>query len=149
MQAVPMNASHISSLAALEQMCFSTPWSEQSLREELDNPHAVFRVITDEDGNVLGYGGFHRAADEGYIDNIAVFPAARRQGVAAAILASFKQYAAEQELIRLTLEVRASNAPAIALYETAGFIRDGVRPGYYRHPTEDAIIYSAYFDRRG
>ena len=53
---VPMAAVHIAAIAVLEEQCFSTPWSATALTEELDNPHAVFYVATDEDGRVLGYG---------------------------------------------------------------------------------------------
>ena len=145
MQIIPMAAGYIPALAELERVCFSTPWSADALREELDNPHAVFRVAVAEDGAVLGYVGMHHLVDEGFITNVAVFPAARRRGVARALLADLAQYAAAHGLYRITLEVRASNAPAITLYEGAGYVRDGVRPAFYRDPTEDAAIYSLYF----
>ena len=140
----PMTADHIPSLAALEAVCFADPWSEAALAEELSNPAAVFLVAT-EGERVLGYVGMHRILDEGYIANIAVFPAARRQGVARRLLEMLDAYGREQALARLTLEVRASNAPAIALYEGCGWVKDGVRPGFYSHPAEDAVIYSRYF----
>ncbi len=145
MTIVPMTAAHITALAALESVCFSTPWSAAALAEELDNPHAVFRVALDAAGAVCGYVGMHHLGDEGYITNVAVSPAARRQGVARALLAALDAYAAAQALCRVTLEVRVSNAAAIALYEGAGYTRDAVRPGFYRHPTEDAAIYSRYY----
>ncbi|MBE6807550.1 MAG: ribosomal-protein-alanine N-acetyltransferase [Ruminococcaceae bacterium] len=145
MQIVPMAQRHIDALALLERACFSTPWSAESLREELANPHAVFRVAVDGSGTVLGYGGMHHLVDEGFITNVAVTPAARRTGVAKAILADLAAYGAEHSLYRITLEVRVSNTPAITLYEGAGYVRDGVRPGFYSHPTEDAAIYSLYF----
>ena len=142
---LPMAAEHIGAVAALEQTCFSTPWSAAALTEELDNPPAVFRVATDAAGAVLGYMGMHHIGDEGFVTNVAVSPAARRQGVAAALLAHMADYAVQHSLYRITLEVRVSNAPAIALYEGAGYVRDGVRPRFYRNPTEDAAIYSRYF----
>ncbi len=144
-QVISMTERHISALAQLERACFSDPWSEDALREELDNPHAVFRVAVDESGVVLGYGGMHHLVDEGFITNVAVAPAARRQGVAKAILADLAAYGAAHSLYRITLEVRVGNTPAITLYEQAGYLRDGVRPGFYSHPTEDAAIYSLYF----
>ena len=145
MQIVPMSQSHIAALAALERACFSTPWSAEALREELDNPHAVFRVAVDDAGNVLGYVGMHHLVDEGFITNVAVSPAARRQGVAKALIGDLTAYGAAHSLYRITLEVRVSNTPAITLYEGAGYVRDGVRPGFYREPNEDAAIYSLYF----
>lgn len=143
MRIVPMTEAHIPALAAVERDCFADPWSADSLREELTNPHAVFRVA-EEEGAVLGYVGMHHLVDEGFITNVAVFPAARRRGAARALLAELAAYGAAYGLYRITLEVRVSNAPAIALYEGAGYVRDGVRPGFYSHPAEDAAIYSLY-----
>lgn len=142
---IPMTAAHIETVACLEQACFSAPWSAASLAEELDNPPAVFRVAVNAADRVLGYMGMHHIGDEGFVTNVAVFPDARRMGVAAALLAYMADYAAEHSLYRITLEVRVSNTAAIALYEGAGYVRDGVRPGFYRNPTEDAAIYSRYF----
>lgn len=144
MDVIPMTAAHIPALAAIEAACFAAPWSQAALAEELDNPHAVFLVAAEGD-RVLGYVGMHHLLDEGFIANVAVAPDARRQGVARRLLAALTTYGQEQALYRLTLEVRASNAAAIALYEGDGYVRDGVRPGFYSHPTEDAVIYSKYF----
>lgn len=144
MTVVPMTADHVPELAAIEAACFAAPWSEMALAEELDNPHAVFLVAV-EDSRVLGYVGMHHLLDEGYIANVAVSPTARRQGVARHLLAALETYGQERGLYRLTLEVRASNEAAIALYEGAGYKADGVRPRFYTHPTEDAVIYSRYF----
>ena len=145
MQIVPMNRAHIDALAELERVCFSTPWSADSLAEELDNPHAVFRVAVDDAGNLLGYVGMHHLLDEGFITNVAVFPIARRQGVARALLADLTAYGTAHSLYRITLEVRVGNAAARTLYESEGYKLDGIRPGFYRAPAEDAAIYSLYF----
>ena len=145
MRIVPMAECHIPALAELERACFSAPWSEASLREELENPLAHFRVAEDEDGTVLGYVGVHFLADEGFITNVAVVPEARRRGVARALLMDLTAYSVANKDYRITLEVRVSNHPAIRLYESLGYVRDGVRPGFYSHPKEDAAIYSLYF----
>ena len=136
---LPMTAEHISAIAALEKQCFADPWSEDGLREELTNPCAAFLVALADD-RVVGYVGCHHVAGEGYITNVAVDPTCRRQGIARALLS----HAIEQwnALSRITLEVRVSNRPAIALYEGLGFVCDGIRPNFYAHPTEDAAIYS-------
>ena len=144
MRIVPMAESHIDAVAALEQACFSEPWSAAALAEELTNPPAVFRVAVEGD-TVLGYVGMHHVLDEGFITNVAVFPAARRQGVAKALLADLAAYGKEHNLYRITLEVRVGNAPARTLYEGEGYKLDGIRPNFYSHPTEDAAIYSLYF----
>lgn len=141
---VPMAQSHISAIAAIEQACFSEPWSAAALAEELGNPPAVFLAAV-EDGNVLGYVGMHHVVDEGFITNVAVSPEARRRGVARALLATLSAYGREHGLYRITLEVRVGNTPARALYEGEGYVLDGVRPKFYSHPTEDAAIYSLYF----
>lgn len=141
---VPMDRSHIPQILALEQACFSTPWTETMLTDALFDPQASFIVAEDEEGNVLGYAGLHVVVDEGYIDNIAVEPDARRHGVASALLDVYCRFGGAN-LAFLTLEVRASNAPAIALYEKHGFQRAGLRPGYYQHPREDAVIMTREF----
>lgn len=146
MTVVPMRPGHIPALAEIEEACFAAPWSVQALAEALENPCAAFQVAEDAQGRVMGYVGLYRVLDEGQIANVAVAPAFRRRGVARGLLAAVEALAAEEKLWRLTLEVRVSNAPAVALYESAGYVRDGVRPGFYRNPTEDAAIYSRYFD---
>ena len=143
---VPMDRSHIPQILALEQACFSTPWTETMLTDALFDPQASFIVAEDEEGNVLGYAGLHVVVDEGYIDNIAVEPDARRHGVASALLDVYCRFGGAN-LAFLTLEVRSSNAPAIALYEKHGFQRAGLRPGYYQHPREDAVIMTREFAR--
>ena len=144
MTVIPMAQSHIAAVAALEQACFSEPWSAAALAEELTNPHARFLVATKGDA-VLGYVGMHHLVDEGFITNVAVSPAARRRGVARALLADLAAYGREHALYRITLEVRVGNTAARTLYESEGYTLDGVRPGFYRDPTEDAAIYSLYF----
>ena len=144
MTVIPMQQSHIAAVAALEQTCFSEPWSAAALAEELTNPHAVFRVAVEGD-TLLGYVGMHHLVDEGFVTNVAVSPAARRRGVARALLAELAAYGRENALYRITLEVRVGNTAARTLYESEGYTLDGVRPGFYRAPTEDAAIYSLYF----
>lgn len=145
---VPMDRSHIEQIAALERECFSTPWSEAMLTEVLFDSQASFIVAESEDGGVLGYAGLQVVLDEGYIDNIAVEPNARRHGVADELLDVFCRFG-EANLAFLTLEVRASNTPAIALYRKHGFEEAGRRKDYYTKPTEDAIIMTRYFKRIG
>lgn len=147
---VPMDRGHIPQIAALEKGCFPDPWSESLLEDALFDPQASFIVAQDseEEGNVLGYAGLHAVLDEGYIDNIAVAPDARRHGVASALLDVFCRFG-EVNLAFLTLEVRKSNTAAIALYEKHGFQWAGLRPGYYQHPREDAVIMTREFPREG
>ncbi|MBO5929237.1 MAG: ribosomal protein S18-alanine N-acetyltransferase [Clostridia bacterium] len=141
---VPMTDEHIPALARLEALCFADPWSESALHEELDNPCSHFLTAL-VDNKVVGYLGCHHIADEGFIANIAVSPAMRRQGVARALVSSAIENGSS--LSRLTLEVRQSNAAAIALYQSFGFVGEGARPRFYSHPTEDALIYSYYYPK--
>ena len=107
-------------IEAIEQVCFSVPWTLAQLASQLDpNRHVFLAAVTD--GSVLGYVGMLYVLDEGYIANVAVAPDARRQGVGRALIASLLQRAEELDLAFVTLEVRASNAPAIALYSGFGF----------------------------
>lgn len=142
---VPMDRSHLSQVAQLERECFSAPWSEEMLADVLYDPQASFIVAEDGEGGVLGYAGLHAVLDEGYIDNVAVEQAARRHGVADALLDVFCRFG-QAHLAFLTLEVRASNAPAIALYQKHGFQEVGRRKGYYNNPKEDAILMTKEFD---
>lgn len=141
---VPMREVHIEALARIEKDCFADPWSEQGLREELDNPLARF-FVAEQGGEVVGYLGTHIVADEMSVTNIAVSPAHRRKGIANALLAAADAVATRENLFRITLEVRVSNDAAIALYERNGFVKDGIRPRFYQHPKEDAAIYSRYY----
>ena len=142
---VPMNADHLDEVAELERICFSTPWSRNMLAEELDNMLSAFLVALDDRDRVVGYAGVQVILDEGYITNIAVRPEGRRQGIAAKLLQVFMDFAKANQLSFLTLEVRASNYDAIALYGSRGFRSMGRRKNYYEHPREDALIMTREF----
>jgi ribosomal-protein-alanine N-acetyltransferase len=143
---VPMNADHLDEVAELERICFSVPWSRNMLAEELDNLLSAFLVALDDSDKVVGYAGVQVILDEGYITNVAVRPECRRQGIAAKLLQVFLDFAKANKLAFLTLEVRASNYDAIALYGSRGFRSVGRRKNYYEHPKEDAIIMTLEFD---
>lgn len=140
----PMTMEHVPQVAALERACFSRPWSEAMLENELWNDSAVVIVAEGEDGTVLGYAGLQTVLDEGYINNVAVAEAYRRQGVADELIAAFVRFG-QAKLAFLTLEVRDSNAPAIALYAKHGFAEAGRRKNYYDDPKEDAILMTRNF----
>ena len=123
----------------IEQQSFSVPWTEQMLRMQLAPDSHVFLTAQTADG-VIGYVGMMYVLDEGYISNIAVRPDYRRRGVADALLSALEQRARALMLSFLTLEVRAHNAPAIALYEKHGYRVAGRRKNYYEKPTEDALL---------
>ncbi len=144
-QIVPMTADHLDEIVELERVCFSDPWSRNMLAEELDNALSAFLVALDAGGKVVGYAGLQVVLDEGYILNVAVSPECRRQGIAGKLLQVFLDFAQGNRLAFLTLEVRASNYAAIALYGSRGFRGVGRRKNYYEHPKEDAILMTRKF----
>ena len=132
---------HLGELEALESLCFSLPWPADLLSRCMNDGGIDFFVAEDEDsGAVLGYAVLGHVLDEGSLDNIAVSPARRREGIAAALLYELLRRAEALSLAFVTLEVRQSNAPAIALYESFGFSPVGLRKGYYEKPREDAVL---------
>lgn len=141
MTVVPMEERHLAALAEIEKACFHAPWSADMLREELGK--GIF-LVAEQDGAAVGYVGCQTVLDEGYITNVAVSPACRRQGIGCALVGALASHARGQGLTFVTLEARASNAPAIALYEGAGFRRVGVRRNFYTAPTEDAVLMTLY-----
>jgi ribosomal-protein-alanine N-acetyltransferase len=140
---VPMAGRHLDALAGLERLCFSEPWTRAGLAAELGSSTAVF-AAAEISGETAGYAGMHRVLDECYMDNVAVFPQFRRRGVARALMEYLVARAREKNARFLTLEVRASNAAAIALYETLGFREAGRRRDFYRAPTEDALLMTLF-----
>lgn len=143
---VPMDRSHLAGVAELERLCFSAPWNEAMLEEELYNDTASFIVAESDEGEVLGYAGLHVVLDEGYIDNVAVRPSCRRMGIADRLLDVFCRFG-EANLAFLTLEVRPSNTAAVALYEKNGFAEAGRRKKYYEDPVEDALLLTREFEK--
>ena len=135
----PMKEDHVAQVAALERQCFADPWSEGSIASELDNPLSLW-LVAEQDGAVCGYVGSQTVLDETDMMNIAVHPDCRRQGIAAALISELVRLLKARGSYILRLEVRQSNAPAIALYETMGFTQLGLRKNYYRNPKENALI---------
>ncbi len=135
---------HIKEIARLEKECFSTPWSEQTIEDAFKTGTRFF--VAQKDNSVLGYVGISAILDEGYITNVAVFPEARQQGVASALLNSLFEFAKENSLSFISLEVRESNNAAISLYQKFGFKTEGKRKNFYSNPQEDALIMTKRFD---
>ena len=131
--------------AALEKLCFAAPWSADSLelltREGIGVGYVCSQKIPPaETPTVVAYGGMVIAVDEGQITNIAVHPDHRGQGYGLAVTQALIKHAKASRLATITLEVRASNTPAIALYRKLGFAEVGRRKNFYTRPTEDALI---------
>ncbi len=139
----PMTKEDIPFIAALEKECFSLPWSEEALAEELTNENAVF-FTAKKKGEVVGYMGMHCVLDECYIANVAVSVSERRQGIGRLLLRYAEKKARERECSFISLEVRVSNGSAIALYCAEGYEKIGERKNFYSSPTENALIMTKY-----
>ena len=130
---------HLSAVAEIEALSFSAPWSEASLGMLLDAPNGGLAATVD--GAVAGYIGFLGVLDELEVTNVATHPDYRRRGVGRALVAALLDYAKANGFRRVSLEVRVSNAAAIALYESLGFAPCGTRKNFYASPREDGVIY--------
>lgn len=135
---------HLDAVCNIEHSSFSHPWSRQSFEDELkkSNSHMFVCIENDE---VIGYAVMTTILDEGDLLDIAVSEKHRRKGVAKALFEKLLEVAKEKQLSFITLEVRASNSSAIALYEYMGFEHVAVRKNYYSKPTEDAVLMTKYF----
>ena len=142
---VTMHFRHVPRIAALEAANFSAPWDEASIRGELENPLALWLAAEGEAGAceerpVLGYVGSQSCFEDADILNVCVAPEARRRGVAEALMLELERRLLPKGVEKITLEVRASNEPALRLYEKLGYARVSLRKNYYEKPREDALI---------
>ena len=145
MEYILMNADHVARVAQLEKECFHDPWSENSIASELKNPLSLWLVAVDGQ-QVVGYVGSQSVMGEADMMNIAVSSKFRRMGIAQELVERLVTLLREKDVYSLTLEVRASNEPAKALYGKLGFNQVGRRPNYYRNPKEDALILRKEWD---
>lgn len=137
------NLDDVAEIYKIENECFSTPWSENSIAESIENENTIL-YIAELDGKTAGYMGVQIFSGEGYVTNVATLKKFRRMGVAKALIKEVMK----NEMEFLTLEVRQSNIPAISLYKSLGFVEVGKRPRFYREPTEDAVLMTRYFDEQ-
>ena len=136
---IEMKPCHVEGVARLEEECFSSPWTAKALEESAFRDDTLF-LVTEKNGTVAGYVGAYLSPDSADITNVAVSKGFRRQGIARLLMAELIRLTKEKGLMSIILEVRVSNAPAIALYEGLGFKNAGIRRGFYTLPREDAYI---------
>lgn len=129
----------IEALAAIEAGSFSMPWSADSFRALLANPYCVYLAALDGD-RVVGGAGYTDLAGEANIDNVVVAESYRGLGIGQALVQALISLGEGRQITAFTLEVRVGNAAAIHIYEKAGFRSEGIRPGFYEKPREDAMI---------
>ena len=139
-----MRESHLDAVAALETVCFASPWTREGLAQELRNPQAHF-LVAEAGGKIVGYIGVQEICGEGYVTNVAVLPEYRRNGIGERLVRAAVDGARARGCEFLSLEVRVGNETAIRLYEKLGFRPQGKRKNFYRDPTEDAYIYTILF----
>ena len=134
-----LRADQVPAAVRLARLCFPGGPGEAALAADFENPdHRWF--ATEADGMLVGFGGCYTAADQADVIDVAVSPDYRRRGIARALMRTVMSAAAADGAETVFLEVRASNAPAIALYAALGFERCGVRKNYYASPKEDAVL---------
>ncbi len=136
----PMTHDDAPAVAEIDRLSNPQPWPKASLAEEVERPLARYLVLEGGDGRIDGFVGLWLMVGEAHITMIAVRPELRRGGLGEALLvAAVRTAIAEQQQV-VTLEVRASNAAAIAMYRKYGFVEAGRRPRYYDDNGEDALI---------
>lgn len=143
MQIVKFTKKHLKDILQVEKECFSTPWSEKMFEEEISGKFSHY-YVAEIDAHAVAYMGMWSLSGEGHITNVAVSKSHRRKGIAKALISHFIDIAREENLEFMTLEVRASNEPAIALYKSFGFIEVGIRKKYYEN-SEDAYLLTKFF----
>jgi ribosomal-protein-alanine N-acetyltransferase len=135
-----MTLSDLSQVLALENLCYTTPWSLNSFRYELGNSDAILQVAV-LNARIIGYVCVRTILDMTHLLNITVMPEFRRKGVAGMLLGDvIDELKRIKPGVRLTLEVRQSNIAAIRLYEKFGFQVTGRRKKYYQKPEDDALL---------
>lgn len=137
---VSMTLEHVAEVAAIEVVSFPSPWPLRAfIQEILQNSLADYLVAVSE-GKVAGYAGMWLVLDEAHVTNVAVRPDLRGLGIGRRLLEKLVERAVYLGALKMTLEVGSANEVALSLYESLGFCRSGVRPGYYQATGEDALI---------
>ena len=126
-------------LAEIESKSFSMPWSKKDFENLLKHEYCFYLVALADD-MVVGCCGYTESFGEASIDNVVVAQEYRNQGIGQALLQELLAVGEADQVQDFTLEVRASNAAAIHVYEKFGFRSEGIRPGFYERPREDAVI---------
>ena len=135
-----MTIDDVPQVHAIEQATFPLPWSLADFTYEMTSNPVARYVVAEQEGVLLGFAGAHIILDEGHITNVAVIKEARGHGLGRLLMDALMQLAANLGARYLTLEVRASNAAALALYQSFGFIKVSVRKKYYEDNGEDALL---------
>lgn len=136
----PMQEADLEAAAALEAAAFSRPWQRKDFADALQSRNYLY-YVAEEDGRLLAMAGLILTVDEADLTNVTTAEDCRGWGIAAGLLRALMEAARAGGIHAFTLEVRAGNAAAIRLYESLGFVREGIRKHFYTAPAEDAYIY--------
>lgn len=128
-------------IARAENEIFSDPWSTRVLESSFDDGNYFF-LLAKAEGGTLGYAIGMSVCGEVELLRIAVIPSSRRSGIGGLLMKAFIDKAKAENAEKIFLEVRASNTPARTLYSSFGFEKFAERKGYYKNPTEDAVMMS-------
>lgn len=144
-----MSEGDLPEVRAIEDLSFSSPWSENTFRGEIQNPPISFPlvVVRKPEERVVGYIIFWHVRDDVQVNNIAVHPDFRGQGIAEALMRFVIDKVRREGATFMTLEVRSSNTAAAALYQKLGFEVLGARKNYYTKPDEDALVLGLVLDQ--
>ena len=136
-----MQIDDLEQVMPIEEANFSIPWTETGFFTFLIRDDALF-LVAEEDGEILGYLGILISFDGSEITNVCVAEKARRRGIGRALMEELFHRMQERKVRVIHLDVRIGNTPARNLYESLGFVQDGLRKGYYDLPKEDAVLMS-------
>jgi len=140
----PMTVDDLDQVLPIEQASFPTPWLRQHFLDELNSPHAFPMSAFDADGRLVGFICPMLLLDEGHIMDVAVDPGCRGRGVGRLLVQRVLDDCRDGGASFVSLEVRVSNAPAIALYKGMGFVETGLRKRYYKDG-ENALMMEYLF----
>lgn len=134
-----MKAEDVPEISRLEREAFSMPWSEEDFEGMIRSENARY-YVAEKEGAILGGCGLYIVLEEASITNVVIRREARNQGVGTDLMRHMMEMCGRDGVKAFTLEVRVSNKAAIHMYEKVGFVSEGIRPGFYEKPAEDAMI---------
>lgn len=134
-----MTERDVPDVCKIEEATFSMPWKAADFMDMIRRDDLTY-LVASLDGEIIGGAGFRNVLGDGEITNVAISEAYRGNGYGRKLVGELLKKGEEMGATAFTLEVRVSNTPAIRLYESLGFKSEGIRPGFYEKPTEDAMI---------
>ncbi len=138
-QIAALAAEHIADIMKIEEDSNGSPWTRASFEQEIGHALSVF-IVARVGGKVIGYAGAWVVADECHVTTIAVTGEHRKKGLGKRMMVELIARAQKKGAVCATLEVRAGNAAALAMYSSLGFCSAGLRKAYYPDNREDAVI---------